>query len=47
MLAVGAKGLMNAVGNLAPMRVTSLYNAVAADDLPPPVNCTRLFELNE
>lgn len=47
MLVLGAAGLMNAVGNLAPARVAALYEAVAAGDL------TRaralheeLFELN-
>ncbi|MDQ1502237.1 MAG: 4-hydroxy-tetrahydrodipicolinate synthase, partial [Actinomycetota bacterium] len=33
MLAVGATGLMNAVGNLAPARVAALYEAVASGDL--------------
>ena len=48
MLAVGAKGLMNAVSNLAPMRVASLYNALAADDLPTARKLhDELFELNE
>ncbi len=33
MLAVGAAGMMNAVGNLDPARVAALYEAVAANDL--------------
>lgn len=33
MLAVGACGLMNAVGNLAPRKVSALYEAVARGDL--------------
>lgn len=33
MLAVGAAGLMNAVGNVAPRRVAQLYEAVAAGSL--------------
>ena len=47
MLAVGACGLMNAVGNLAPKPVAQLYEAVRAADL---VTAQRLhfslFELN-
>jgi 4-hydroxy-tetrahydrodipicolinate synthase len=34
MLALGAAGVMNAVGNLAPRRVAELCEAVAAGDLP-------------
>jgi len=33
MMAVGAQGMMNAVGNLDPTRVAQLYEAVAAGDL--------------
>jgi len=33
MLAIGAAGLMNAVGNLAPRRVARLYDAVASGAL--------------
>ena len=33
MLCIGAAGLMNAVGNLAPRRVSQLYDAVAAGNL--------------
>ncbi len=47
MLAVGAAGLMNAVGNLAPGRVAALYNAVARGDLAEARRLhTLLFELN-
>src|SRR5947209_1526743 len=34
MLSIGACGLMNAVGNLAPARVAALYDAVQRGDLP-------------
>lgn len=33
MLCIGAKGMMNAVGNLAPAKVAALYDAVASGDL--------------
>jgi len=48
MLAIGATGLMNAVGNLAPRRVAALYDAVAAGNLAE-ARClhTELFELNQ
>jgi len=48
MLAVGASGLMNAVGNLVPARVAALYEAVAQGQL---LEARRLhfelFELNQ
>ena len=48
MLAVGATGLMNAVGNVAPAEVAALYESVAAGDL---VTARKqhdaLFELNK
>jgi len=48
MLAVGACGLMNAVGNLVPARVAALYEAVAQGQL---LEARRLhfelFELNQ
>jgi 4-hydroxy-tetrahydrodipicolinate synthase len=48
MLAVGASGVMNAVGNLAPDRVAGLYDACAAGNL---ADARRrhdeLFELNQ
>jgi 4-hydroxy-tetrahydrodipicolinate synthase len=48
MLAVGAAGVMNAVGNLAPDRVAGLYDAVTAGNL---ADARRrhddLFELNQ
>ena len=48
MLVVGAKGLMNAVSNLAPMRVAALYNAVDQGDLKAARKLhDELFELNE
>jgi 4-hydroxy-tetrahydrodipicolinate synthase len=48
MLVVGAKGLMSAVSNLAPMRVASLYNAVDRGDLEAARKLhNELFELNE
>jgi 4-hydroxy-tetrahydrodipicolinate synthase len=48
MLVVGAKGLMSAVSNLAPMRVAALYNAVDQGDLEAARKLhNELFELNE
>jgi 4-hydroxy-tetrahydrodipicolinate synthase len=48
MLAVGAAGVMNAVGNLAPDRVAGLCNAVAAGDLGEARRLhDELFELNQ
>src|SRR6266850_4472870 len=48
MLAVGAAGVMNAVGNLAPDRVAALYNAVAAGNLAEARRLhDELFELNQ
>ena len=48
MLAVGARGLMNAVGNLAPGKVAELYNKVAAGDLVGAKALHyELFELNQ
>ena len=48
MLAIGASGLMNAVGNIAPRRVADLYSAAARGDA---VTARRLhedlFELNQ
>ncbi len=48
MLCIGAAGMMNAVGNVAPAKVAALYNAVAGGDL---VKGRRLhyelFELNK
>lgn len=48
MLAIGASGLMNAVGNLAPRRVADLYRAAARGDA---LTARRLhedlFELNQ
>ncbi|MEN3273505.1 MAG: 4-hydroxy-tetrahydrodipicolinate synthase, partial [Actinomycetota bacterium] len=47
MLAVGATGLMNAVGNVAPAEVSSLYDLVAAGDLAAArKQHDALFELN-
>lgn len=47
MLSVGALGLMNAVGNLAPARVAALCNAVFAGDLETARKLHfELFELN-
>src|SRR5260370_24847527 len=47
MLAVGAAGLMTAVGTLAPRTVPALYNAVARGDLAEARRLhTLLFELN-
>jgi len=48
MLLVGASGLMNAVGNLAPDRVAALYNAVQRGDLKTGQELHfSLFELNQ
>jgi 4-hydroxy-tetrahydrodipicolinate synthase len=48
MLAVGAAGLMNAVGNLAPDTVAALYDAVARGDLGGARRLhIQLFELNQ
>ncbi len=48
MLVIGAAGLMNAVGNLAPARVAALYNAVARGDLETARKTHfDLFELNQ
>lgn len=48
MLALGASGLMNAVGNLAPRRIADLYRAVAEGDLEEARRLHEsLFELNQ
>jgi 4-hydroxy-tetrahydrodipicolinate synthase len=48
MLVVGARGLMNAVGNLAPTRVAALYEAVDRGDLEAARKLhAALFELNQ
>jgi len=48
MLAVGASGLMNAVGNVAPTEVAALYESVAAGDLDAArKQHDALFELNQ
>ena len=48
MLAIGAAGLMNAVGNLAPDTVAALYDAVARGDLGGARRLhMHLFELNQ
>ncbi|NNL85536.1 MAG: 4-hydroxy-tetrahydrodipicolinate synthase [Myxococcales bacterium] len=48
MLAVGACGMMNAVGNLAPRKVAALYEAVAAGKLAEARSLHRdLWELNQ
>ncbi|HYL37931.1 MAG TPA: 4-hydroxy-tetrahydrodipicolinate synthase [Bryobacteraceae bacterium] len=48
MLAIGACGLMNAVGNLAPATVAALYNAAAAGNLAEARRLhLQLFELNQ
>ncbi|MGQ0662958.1 MAG: 4-hydroxy-tetrahydrodipicolinate synthase [Pseudomonadota bacterium] len=48
MLAVGAAGLMNAVGNLAPRKVAALYEATAAGKLAQARALHyELFELNQ
>lgn len=47
MLVLGASGVMNAVGNLAPARVAALYEAVAEGDLQKARKLHfELFELN-
>jgi 4-hydroxy-tetrahydrodipicolinate synthase len=48
MLVVGARGLMNAVSNLAPASVAALYEAVEQGDLETARKLhTELFELNQ
>jgi len=48
MLTIGAAGLMNAAGNLAPARVASMCNAVASKDLEKARDLHfELFELNQ
>ena len=48
MLAVGASGLMNAVGNLAPRRIAELYRAATAGNLAEARRLNdSLFELNQ
>ena len=48
MLVIGAAGLMNAVGNLAPARVAALCDAVASSDLQKARELHyELFELNQ
>lgn len=48
MLAVGASGLMNAAGNLAPRRIADLYHFVARGDLEQARRLhDSLFELNQ
>jgi 4-hydroxy-tetrahydrodipicolinate synthase len=48
MLAVGATGLMNAVGNLAPARVAALYDAMAQGNVEEARKIHfELFELNQ
>jgi 4-hydroxy-tetrahydrodipicolinate synthase len=48
MLVVGAKGLMSAVSNLAPMRVAALYQVVERGELEAARKLhNELFELNE
>jgi 4-hydroxy-tetrahydrodipicolinate synthase len=48
MLVLGAKGLMNAVSNLAPIRVAALYEAVDKGDLGAArIIHSELFELNQ
>ncbi|HVN83792.1 MAG TPA: 4-hydroxy-tetrahydrodipicolinate synthase [Candidatus Binatia bacterium] len=48
MLAVGAAGMMNAVGNLAPRRVAEMYASVARGDLAAARQLHfELFELNQ
>ena len=48
MLAIGASGLMNAVGNLAPRRVADLYRAAARGDAATARRLHEdLFELNQ
>lgn len=48
MLAVGATGLMNAVGNVAPTEIAALYDSVASGDLATArKQHDALFELNK
>jgi 4-hydroxy-tetrahydrodipicolinate synthase len=48
MLAIGASGLMNAVGNLCPRRIADLYRAVAGANLEEARRIHEsLFELNQ
>lgn len=48
MLVLGASGLMNAVGNLAPARVAALYAAVQRGDLKEAYKIhVELFEINQ
>ena len=48
MLVLGASGLMNAVGNLAPAKVAALYTAVRKGDLQTAQRLhVELFELNQ
>ena len=48
MLAIGAAGMMNAVGNVTPRKVTALYDAVARGDLVAARQLHfELFELNQ
>jgi 4-hydroxy-tetrahydrodipicolinate synthase len=48
MLILGASGLMNAVGNLAPARVAALYAAVRRSDIQRAYSIhVELFELNQ
>ncbi len=48
MLAVGASGLMNAVGNLAPRRIVDLYRAVVGGNLEEARRLHEsLFELSQ
>lgn len=48
MLAIGAAGLMNAVGNVAPRKVAALYHTVARGDLAAARQLHfELFELNQ
>ncbi len=48
MLALGASGLMNAVGNLVPRRIADLYRAAAEGDLEEARRLHEsLFELNQ
>jgi 4-hydroxy-tetrahydrodipicolinate synthase len=48
MLTIGASGLMNAVGNLAPRRIADLYRAVAEGDLEQARRLhDSLFELSQ
>jgi 4-hydroxy-tetrahydrodipicolinate synthase len=48
MLSVGAAGMMNAVGNIAPRQVAALYEAVARGDLAEGRRLHfALYELNQ